>query len=96
MVIFVIMMMIFFRKEERTSDLHTVPNLGAREGVSLQQIPDEAEEDRDSTRPLSHGKADQNMVPEPEDEVEEGEQDEAGRGGSRRVSRLQLAKFLKD
>ncbi|CAH1405285.1 unnamed protein product [Nezara viridula] len=55
--------------------LHTVPNTGAGEGVPLQQVPDEAAEDRDRPRALPDGEADQDLVPEPEDEVEEGAQD---------------------
>ena len=61
-------------RETRAADLHPLPDSGAREGVPLQPVPHAAAADRDRARALPHGAADQDLVPEPEDEVEEGEQ----------------------
>ena len=64
------------RRGETAEDiLHQVPDVGAREGVPLQPILDQAASDRDRARPLPHGAADQDLVPESADEVEKGAQD---------------------
>ena len=63
-----------WRQKARAADLHPLPDSGAREGVPLQPVPHAAAADRDRARALPHGAADQDLVPEPEDEVEEGQQ----------------------
>lgn len=68
---------------ERAADLHPVPDAGAGEGVPLQPLPDAAPAHRDRARPVPDGEADQDLVPEPAHEVEEGEQDQ-GRARVRR------------
>lgn len=72
----------FFRYGERewwdeaSEDvIHAVPDTRAREGVSLQPVPNTETEDWDRARALSHWKADQDLVPESTHEVEEGAQD---------------------
>ena len=62
----------------RKADLHQVPDPGAGEGVSLQPLPDAAQEDRNRSRAVPHRAADQNMVPEPEDEAQEGAEGSQG------------------
>ena len=73
----------FSRTKTWTSDLYSIPDPGAGEGVPLQSIPDPTTENRDRPRPLPDGTADQDLVPEPADEVEEGEQVKVGRRGGR-------------
>lgn len=68
------------------ADLHPLPDSGAGEGVPLQPLPDPQAPDRDLPRPVSDGETDQNLVSEPQDEVEKGEQtpqsvEDAGGGG---------------
>ncbi|KAG8226552.1 hypothetical protein J437_LFUL000635 [Ladona fulva] len=64
------------RRDKATADIvHAVPDAGAGEGVPLQPVPDSEAADRDRTRPLPHGETDKDLVPEQEDEVEEGAQD---------------------
>ena len=72
------------RKEERTANLHAIPDFGAGKGVPFQPLPDTTEADRDRSRPLSHGATDQNLVPKPSHEVEEGKQGQTGRWMLRR------------
>ena len=67
-----------FREKTRQTDVHTLPDPRAGEGVPLQQVPHKAEEDRDCPRPVPDGEADQDLVPEQEDEVEKGKQGQAG------------------
>lgn len=55
-------------------DLFPLPNVGAGEGISLQPLPDEAEADRNRQRSLPDGTADQDLVPEPKDEMEKRKQ----------------------
>ena len=55
--------------------IHPVPDPGAGERVPLQPIPDQTEENRNCSRALPHRAANQDLVPEPPDEVEEGAQD---------------------
>lgn len=62
------------RRETGADGVHPLPDSRAREGVPLQPVPHAAATDRDRARALPHGAADQDLVPEPEDEVEEGEQ----------------------
>lgn len=57
---------------KRATDVYQIPDAGAGEGVSHESLPDQEKEDRDGARPVSHRKADQNLVPEQEDETEEG------------------------
>merc|ERR550539_2006993 len=78
------------REEARPADLHALPDPRAREGVSLQSVSHSQEENRDSARTLFDRETDQSVVPEPADEVEEGEQDEAGRAGHGRVPGVEL------
>jgi len=55
-----------------SSDLHQVSDSRARERISLQPLSDAQATHRDRTRPLPHRAPDQNLVPEPPDEAEEG------------------------
>lgn len=62
-------------RDETTTDLiHPLPDAGAGEGVPLQPLPDPPPQDRDRARPVPHGAADQDLVPEQAHEVEEGQQ----------------------
>jgi hypothetical protein len=63
------------RQKARPPDLHALPDPGAREGISLQPLPDASAAHRDRPRALSHRKTDQDLVPEPAHEVEKGKQD---------------------
>lgn len=65
-----------FRTEAGAANVHAVPDARAGEGVPLQPVPDAKTEDRDRARALPHREADQDLVPEPTHEVEEGEQDQ--------------------
>lgn len=67
------------RAQERTTDLHAIPDAGTGEGIPLQSLPDEKTTDRDRTRPMPHRATNKNLVPKQADEVEEGEQGQAGR-----------------
>lgn len=62
--------------EESQDCIHTVPDLGAGEGVPFQPVPDAQAEDRDSPCPLPLRETDQNLVSKPPDEVEERQQAE--------------------
>lgn len=66
----------------RPADVHQIPDAGAGEGVSLQSLPDPEAEDRDRSRPVPDRAPDQDLVPEPADEAEEGA---AGRQGDQRA-----------
>lgn len=61
-----------------TPDLQPVPDPGAGEGVSVQPLPDQKAQDRDRPLPVPHGAANQNLVPEPTHEAEEGEASHPG------------------
>lgn len=63
------------RNEASENIVHPVPDARAGEGVPLQPVPDAEEKDRDRARALSHRAPDQDLVPEPPHEVEEGAQD---------------------
>ena len=63
----------FCRAEERSTNLHPLPNLRTGEGVSFQSLPYTAEADRDSARSLSHRKTNKNLVSKPTNEMEKGE-----------------------
>jgi len=67
----------------RPPDVHTVPDPGAGEGVPLQPLPDATTQDRNCPRTLPDGATDQDLVPEPPDEAEEGAEGRQGveRGG---------------
>lgn len=60
-------------REKSQDRIHTVPDAGAGEGVPLQPVPHTAATDRDRARTLPHGAPDKDLVPEQEDEVEEGQ-----------------------
>ena len=75
--------------EEGQDCVHPVPDPGAGEGVPLQPVPDPQEEDRDIACPLPLRETDQNLVSEPQDEVEEGQQAEEHEHGGSRRGRLQ-------
>jgi len=64
------------RREKSSDGVHTLPDSRVGERVSLQPIPYAATTDRDRTRALSHWAADQDLVPEPKNEVEERQQTE--------------------
>ena len=71
----------FRRRESERRDqaaanvIHPLSDAGAGKGVPLQPLPDPAAADRDRARAVPDGAADQDLVPEPADEVEEGAQD---------------------
>ena len=75
---------IFLRRSQRVSpaprppDVHPLPDPGAGEGVSLQPLPDAAQEDRNRSRAVPDRAADQNMVPEQKDEAQEGAEGSQG------------------
>jgi hypothetical protein len=78
------------------ADLHQVPDVGAGERVPLQPLPDPAAAHRDRPRTLSDRAPDQDLVPEQEDEAEEGvasgEGDQrAGQAGARGTREAQAA-----
>lgn len=64
------------------TDLHSLPDVRAREGIPLLPLLDPETTHRDSARPVPHREADQDLVPEPEDEAEEGAE---GRQGDQRA-----------
>lgn len=79
-----------------SSDVHPLPDIGARKGISLQSLPDSKEAHRDSPRSLSHRKANQDLVPEPENEAQEGAacrqgDQRTGEAGTRRAGEAQTA-----
>ncbi|GAB6031927.1 hypothetical protein CHUAL_010315 [Chamberlinius hualienensis] len=51
------------------------PHPNGHNGISLQSLPDSAEEDRNCSCAVSHRKADKDMVPKQTDEVEKREQE---------------------
>ena len=60
------------RRQAHAHFVHATPDSGARERVPLQPLPDAAPAHRGRAPALSHRATDQNLVPEPPDEVEEG------------------------
>ena len=60
--------------KERASDLHPLPNSGTGKGVPLQQVPHAQAQDRDRACAVPDGAANQDLVPKPTNEVEEGVQ----------------------
>ena len=63
------------RRAEAVADgLHPAAGPGAGEGVPLQPLPDAQAQGGDRAHALPVRTADQNLVPEPEDEMEEGSQ----------------------
>ena len=62
------------RTQEAADGLHQAPNPRVRKGVPLQSVSYEEEEDRDRPLVVSIGEADQDLVPEQTNEVEEGQQ----------------------
>ena len=70
------------QSKENATDVHPVPDPGAGEGVPLQPLPDQEAPHRDRPQPGPHRAPDQDLVPEPEDEGQEG--DEGGVGGRER------------
>jgi len=82
--------------EARPANVHALPDAGAGEGVPLQPLPDAAAADRDRARALSDGAPDQDLVPEPTHEAEEGVarrqgDQRAGASGTRRAGATQAA-----
>jgi hypothetical protein len=82
--------------EARPANVHALPDAGAGEGVPLQPLPDAAAADRDRARALSDGAPDQDLVPEPTHEAEEGTacrqgDQRAGASGTRRAGATQAA-----
>ena len=73
------------QSKENATDLHEVPDPGAGEGVPLQPLPDPEAPHRDRPQPGPHRAADQDLVPEPADEGQEG--DKVGISGNRRQRR---------
>ena len=68
-------------EEAGAADLHQVPDPRAGEGVPLQPLSHAAPQDRDRPRAVPHGAPDQDLVPEQEDEAQEGA--EGGQGDQR-------------
>ena len=60
------------------ADVHAVPDPGAGEGVPHEPLPDAEAEDRDGAPAVPDGAADQDLVPEPEDEAQEGDPGDQG------------------
>nr|XP_027215303.1 uncharacterized protein LOC113808168 isoform X2 [Penaeus vannamei] len=56
-----------------TSDLHAVPDPRAGKGVPHKPLLNSPEKNRDGARPVPDRATDQDLVPEPEDEAEEGD-----------------------
>ena len=54
------------------ADVHAFPDPRAREGVPLQPLPDATAANRNRARALPYRAADQDLVPESADEIEEG------------------------
>ncbi|GIY93228.1 hypothetical protein CEXT_531181 [Caerostris extrusa] len=79
--------------QARPADLHAIPNPGTREGIPLQPLPDSPEAIRDRSRPLPHRAPDQDLVPEPEDEAQEGDE---GRQGDQRAGRIESSKVKEE
>ena len=48
----------------RATDLHTVPDSRAGEGIQIQQVPDEKAQDRTLSHAVFNGETNQNMVSE--------------------------------
>lgn len=64
--------------QARSTDLHALPDSGAGEGIPHEPLSYQAEADRDGTRTLPDGKANQDLVPESANEVEEGDSGDQG------------------
>ena len=58
--------------QARPPDLHALPDARTGEGIPHEPLPHQAEADRDGTLALPDGTADQDLVPESADEIEEG------------------------
>ena len=65
--------------------LHQAPDSRAREGVSLQPLPDAAPAHRDRAHALPHRATDQDLVPEPAHEGQKGEDADHGAERARKV-----------
>lgn len=61
------------RREKTTYRVYQISGSGAGERVSLQQVPNPEAEDRDRSFISVIGATDQDMVPEPANEVQEGQ-----------------------
>ena len=70
----------------RAADVHAVPDAGAGEGVQVQPLPDAPPPYRAVAHAVSDGAADQDLVPEPPHEGEEGA---AGHQGAQRAGESQ-------
>ena len=75
-----------FRTKTRSSNVHSVSDVRTRKGVSLQPLLDSTAKNRDCSCFVLNRTPNQNLVPEPKNEVEEREQVQAGWG--RRPGRL--------
>lgn len=62
------------RQTQRTTNILSLPNAWAGEGISFQSLPDQAQTHRDRECALFNRAADQNLVSEPTHEMEEREQ----------------------
>ena len=58
--------------EARKTDLHKVPDAGVGEGVPFQPLSHQKTPYRDCPRAVLDRETDQDLVPEPEDEAQEG------------------------
>ena len=59
--------------ETRPSDLHSLPDAGAGEGVSHESLPHEATKDRNGPPTLPHRATDQDLVSESKNEAQKGD-----------------------
>ena len=62
------------RTKADTTDVHALSDAGTGEGISLQPLPDAPTKNRNCACARPVRATNKNMVPEPADEMEEGEQ----------------------
>ena len=66
--------LIYFRTKARSSNVHSVSDVRTRKGVSLQPLLDSTAKNRDCSCTVLNRTPNQNLVPEPKNEVEERKQ----------------------
>lgn len=64
--------------QEGQTDVHAISDAGAGEGIPHEPLLDEEATHRDGARVVPDGEADQDLVPEQEDEAEEGNPGDKG------------------
>ena len=65
-------------KKARKANLYSLPNSRVGKGVSFQPLLDASSTHRNSSRPLPDRTADQDLVPESQDEAQEGTESRQG------------------